>query len=64
MVSKALVIAFAVLLNEVAKMFGYDVPVDLLVTVIILLLSLIGVDVVELAAKRFVARMRNRGLWK
>ena len=64
MVSKALVIAFAVLLAEVAKMFGYDVPVDLLVTAIVILLALIGVDVTELLAKGFVARMRNRGLWK
>lgn len=64
MVSKALVVAFALFLSELAKMFGYAVPVDLLVTVIIILLSLIGVDVVELLAKGFVARMRNRGLWK
>lgn len=62
--SKALVIAIATVLVLVARQAGYEVSQEFLVTVLILILSLIGVDVVELLAKEKVANLRSRGLWK
>lgn len=64
MISKALVVAIASVLVIVARMFGYEVTEEFLVTALILILSLIGVDVVELVARTWVANLRSRGLWK
>ena len=64
MISKALVVAIASVLVIVARQFGYEVTEEFLVTALILILSLIGVDVVELVARTWVANLRSRGLWK
>lgn len=64
MISKALVVAIASVLVIVARMLGYEVTEEFLVTALILILSLIGVDVVELLARTWVANLRSRGLWK
>lgn len=64
MISKALVVAIASVLVIVARMLGYEVTEEFLVTALILVLSLIGVDVVELVARTWVANLRSRGLWK
>lgn len=64
MISKALVVAIASVLVIVARMLGYEVTEEFLVTALILILSLIGVDVVELVARTWVANLRSRGLWK
>jgi hypothetical protein len=64
MISKALVVAIAGVLVLVARQLGYEISEEFLVTALILILSLIGVDVVELAAKKHVENLRSRGLWK
>lgn len=64
MISKALVVAIAGVLVIVARMYGYEVSEEFLVTALILILSLIGVDVTELLARKWVTNLRARGLWK
>lgn len=64
MISKALVIAIATVLVLVARQAGYEVSQEFVVTALILILSLIGVDVVELVAKAQVEKLKARGLWK
>lgn len=64
MIPKALVVAIASVLVIVARMAGYEVSEEFLVTALILILSLIGVDVVEYVARTWVADLRAKGLWK
>lgn len=64
MIPKILVTAIATVLVIVARMAGYEVSEEFLVTALILILSLIGVDVVELVARNYVSKLRSRGLWK
>lgn len=64
MISKALVVAIAGVLVLVARQAGYEISEEFLVTALILILSLIGVDVTELIARKYVERLRSRGLWK
>lgn len=64
MIPKILVTAIAAVLVIAARMAGYEVSQEFLVTALILILSFIGVDVVELLARNVVARLRTRGLWK
>lgn len=64
MIPKILVTAIATVLVIVARMAGYEVSEEFLVTALILILSFVGVDVVELLARNYVAKLRSRGLWK
>lgn len=64
MIPKILVTAIATVLVIVARLNGYEISEEFLVTALILILSFIGVDVVELLAKTYVANLRQRGLWK
>jgi uncharacterized membrane protein len=66
MIPKIVVIAIAGLLYALAQWLLPDVPISLemLVTAILIILALLGVDVTELLFRGFVGRMRARGLWK
>lgn len=66
MIKKAVLTAFVVLLKVIAENYlpGFPISVELIDTIILALAALFGVDVVEFAAKRAVANLSLRGLWK
>jgi hypothetical protein len=65
MIKLAVVTAFVALLKVLAETYlpTFPISAELINTVILALLSALGVSVVEVAAKGFVGDLKNRGLW-
>lgn len=66
MIKLVVVAAFVELLYVIAQAYlpGFPISKELVNTIVLAVLALLGVDVVEVAAKGLVAKMRARGLWK
>jgi hypothetical protein len=66
MIKLVVVVAFVELLFVIvwAYLPGFPISKELINTIVLAILALLGVDVVEFAAKKAVAKLHERGLWK
>ena len=66
MIKLAVVLALVELLYVIVQTYLPQFPIakELINTIVLTILAWLGVDVIEVAAKNHVAKLRARGLWK